>query len=87
MVLDTQNCKPYEFGDGLVSVALPVNSFRLEDQQYLKIRIKSKAHNVVVVAWIPRSIVVGIVEGKTPKSAAYSFAGTAQSTKSTLDKR
>jgi hypothetical protein len=48
-----------------------VQDFNMEDHQFIQVRLKRKS-GAELVAWIPRGLVIAIVEGKA-EMANYSF--------------
>jgi hypothetical protein len=54
--------------------SLYVDSFSLEDHQFVKVEFARKKGGKAV-DWIPRAIVLAIIEGKAEAAAGYYFAG------------
>ncbi len=52
-----------------------VDSFSLEDHQFVKIEFTRKKGGKAV-EWIPRAIVLAIIEGKAEAAAGYYFGGS-----------
>jgi len=75
-MLDDTADSEYRVFSNQIAGRLQVTSFSLEDHQFINIRRKRKKTGNESVMWIPRSIVIAIIEGKAAENP-FSFAGTA----------
>ena|ERR1700720_1460511 len=69
MLNDIPNAQVHDFGPDHFA-SLPVQSFSLEDHQFVRVHFKRK-NGGETQCWIPRAIVSTIVEGKADTSAFH----------------